>query len=186
MTVLAPCDPGELRQMLEWTLTQEAPAVIRYSRAGDPVPENSGRLFKPGKWNSLTEGEDLSLLCMGTMVRRGLEISRRLREKGIHACVYNCSSVKPLDPDALKAVQRHPYFTLEEHMLTGGFGAFVRSACAENGLRPPEECYGVPDTFLQHGSHELLMKDAGLTPDILTQRIMNRLKGAEHGQQGKS
>ena len=177
MTVLAPCDTRELSRMLKWAAAAGQPAVIRYARAGDDVAEHRDGEFVPGKWQCLKKGKALSLLCAGTMVREGLRAAELLRDRGIEAAVYNCSSVKPLDMDTMKRVQAKPYFTLEEHMISGGFGAFLREQCAEAGFRGPEICFGVPDQFLQHGSHSLLMKDAGLDAETVAERVARRMEG---------
>lgn len=176
MTVLAPCDTRELKQMLRWTLTQDGPVILRYARAGDDLTAWREESFTPGKWQRLRKGTDLSLLCVGTMARQGLRTAELLREKGLEAAVYNCSSVKPLDLTTLKKIQGMPYFTLEEHMRTGGFGEYVREICADKGFRGPRACFGVDDQFLAHGSHSLLMKDAGLDPETLRDRIAAKMK----------
>ena len=181
VTVLAPCDTRELSRMLRWTLTQNGPVIIRYARAGNDVPAYQEEEFRPGKWQLLRPGGDLSLLCVGTMVRVGIAAAELLSKRGLEAAVYNCSSLKPLDPEALRGTQKKPCFTLEEHMLTGGFGAYVREKCAAEGLRGPKACFGVPDLFLQHGSHKLLMRDAGLTPEQIAERISACMTGAAEG-----
>ena len=175
ITVLAPCDTRELKQMLYWTLGQNGPTVIRYARAGDDVPESLDAEFVPGKWHRLRDGNDLSLLCVGTMLRHGLETASILQQKGIRAAVYNCSSLKPIDEEAMRHIQRTPFFTMEEHMLSGGFGSYLREKCAELGMREPEICFGVKDQFLPHGSHGLLMRDAELIPECMAERIERRL-----------
>ena len=68
--------------------------------------------------------------------------------------------------------------TMEEHMIMGGFGCFLREKCAEAGLKGPDRCFGVPETILTHGRHDLLMRDAGLLPAQMAERIEALLKGA--------
>ncbi len=175
ITVLAPCDARELKQMMYWTLSREGPTVIRYARAGDDVMENQNHEFVPGKWRRLTEGSDIILLCVGTMVRQGLAVSRILKEKGICAAVYNCSTVKPIDEEAMKSIRGKPFFTMEEHMVCGGFGNFLREKCAEYGMDGPKICFGVKDEFIQHGNHALLMRDAGLDSGTMAEQIERSL-----------
>ncbi|MBQ9211973.1 MAG: 1-deoxy-D-xylulose-5-phosphate synthase [Clostridia bacterium] len=174
--VLAPCDTRELKQMLLWTLTETEPVVIRYARAGDDVPESREERFQPGKWKRLQKGKDISLLCVGTMVRHGLKTASLLSQAGIEAAVYNCSSVKPLDEKTLREIQTRPFVTMEEHMVNGGFGEFVRERCAELYLQEPGICFGVSDMYLQHGNHGQLMKEAGLTPEQMALRIQGWLE----------
>ena len=171
ITALAPCDARELKRMLEWTITQDGPVVIRYARAGDDVPENPDQAFQPGKWIEIKKGKDLNLFCVGTMVREGLRAVKILKEKhGLDAGVINCCSLKPLDTKMLKSINI-PYFTLEEHMITGGFGQYVRERCSQLMLREPEYCFGINDVYIQHGNHSLLMKDAGIDAQTISDKI---------------
>ena len=51
----------------------------------------------------------------------------------------------------------------------------IRKRCRELGLNPPREIFAVNDVFLPHGSHSLLMRDAGLNPETLRTRILRTL-----------
>ena len=94
-----------------------------------------------------------------------------LKEKhGLDAGVINCCSLKPLDTKMLKSINI-PYFTLEEHMITGGFGQYVRECCSQLMLREPEYCFGINDVYIQHGNHSLLMKDAGIDAQTISDKI---------------
>lgn len=179
VTVLAPCDARELKQMLLWTRGDHGPVAIRYARAGGDVPEKKDHPFHPGRWEKLRNGNDLVLLAAGTMVRHALRTAEILSGAGVEATVMNCSSIKPLDEDALRKVSKIPMFTLEEHMKTGGFGAYVSQKCMELCINPPKAVFGVEDLFLSHGSHALLMKDAGLDPEAIRDRILKAL-GRSH------
>ena len=184
VTVLAPCDARELKRMLEWTGGDHGPVVIRYARAGNDVPAKKDQPFRPGRWETVREGKDTTLLAAGTMVRHALDAADRLAEDGISAEVVNCSSVKPLDDEKLRLIglAGKPFFTLEEHMKTGGFGEYLSARCQEEGIGLPAGIFAVEDQFLQHGRHGLLMRDAGLDPEQIRNRVLACLKGAgKHG-----
>ena len=70
----------------------------------------------------------------------------------------------------------HSIFTLEEHMITGGFGLYLTEYCIEHQLPVPRKCFGVEDGFIQHGNHELLMKDAGLDAGQIAETIGRIMK----------
>ena len=178
ITVLSPCDTRELRNMLLWTLKQNDPVIIRYARSGEDLPQYCNDLFTPGKWDKIRDGNDLALLCVGTMVREGIKTATKLQEKGLRTSVYNCSTVKPLDKSVLHQIQDKPFFTVEEHMITGGFGSYTREKCCEEGLNAPAICFGVPDMYLHHGSHQLLVRDAGLDSDSISKKIIKYLEGS--------
>ena len=171
MTVLAPCDARELRRMLRWTGGKHGPVTIRYARDGNDVEGRTDREFRPGKWERIKEGKNCAILAVGTMVKVALKTAQRLAKHGIEAEVINCSSLKPLDEDCLRAVQDKPFFTMEEHMKAGGFGSYVIQRCQEMGLRQPRKVFAVEDCFPQHGRHELLMRDMGLDSESLCDRI---------------
>ena len=178
ITVLAPSCSRELVSMLEWTRKQEGPCVIRYAKSGDDLDNISiPELFAAGKWGMITESADTMLLATGSMVPRALKVREKLAEMGIPACVVNCSTVKPLDTDFLDNIDRRAsVFTMEEHMITGGFGLYLTEYCMKHQLPPPRKCFGVEDGFIQHGNHELLMKDAGLDTDMIAASICQIMK----------
>ena len=178
MTVLAPCDALELSEMIRWTLTQDGPCTIRYQKDGTPVPycHAEGMTFVPGKWHTVFEGHDLMILAVGSMIQQAVSVRSLLEEKGISAAVVQCTSLKPADEDFLSAISPDiPYFTLEEHMEVAGFGAYVSGLCRKKGYPQPADCIGVPDCRIDHGSHSMLMRDAGLSPDQIAGRILCRI-----------
>ena len=50
------------------------------------------------------------------------------------------------------------------------------------GLPAPMLSFGIPDTFVQHGRRDQLLKYLGLTPELMTQRIVIALKNGEKHQ----
>ena len=175
MTVLAPCDAQELCRMLSWTLLQDGPVAIRYGKSGSIIPEihQDEKPFVPGRWDVLQTGKDITLLATGSMVRHALNIAGQLRKMHLDAEVVNCSSVKPADEAYLSAHDAEkPFVTLEEHRVTGGFGEFITEKCRLLGCRLPDDCIGIPDRFIEHGNHEQLMEDAGLSESQITERIL--------------
>lgn len=178
ITVLAPSCCRELITMLEWTQKQDGPCMIRYAKSGDELEQiDFPDEFIAGQWRIVTEKTDIMLLAVGSMVPRALKVRDLLAEKGIPVCVVNCSTLKPLDTDFLSLLNgRVSIFTLEEHMITGGFGLYLTEYCMKHQLPLPKKCFGVEDEFIQHGNHELLMKDAGLSAEQITASISQILK----------
>ena len=178
LCVLAPSCSRELVSMLEWTLKQDGPCVIRYAKSGDELKDVSiPSHFMPGKWGIITEKTDTYLFAVGSMVSRALKVRELLAEKGIPVCVINCSTVKPIDTVFLESIGRGAsIFTLEEHMITGGFGLYLTEYCLEHQLPVPKKCFGVGDDFIQHGNHELLIRDAGLDAEKISEEINQIMK----------
>ena len=70
---------------------------------------------------------------------------------------------------------KNPWFTIEEHVLNGGFGAYLTRICNERSYHAPSACFGIDDQFLSHGDHPQLLKDADLSPEILAEKILYAL-----------
>ena len=182
MTVLAPRDLGEVRAMVRFSATFNAPLAIRYGRESIDLSANypMGE-FHLGQWELMEDGGDCAILAIGSMVREALEVRELLQKRHIHAAVVNCSTVKPMDEEMLRGLSDRPLITMEEHVLTGGFGSAVSTFCVGEELPGPIASFGIPDTFVQHGRREQLMKYLGLTPRQMTQRITILLE--ERGKQ---
>ena len=129
----------------------------------------------------LEPGIDCALLAIGSMVREAVSVHDLLAKEGIRAAVINCSTVKPLDDEMLRSLADRPLFTMEEHVLTGGFGSAVTSFLVEEELPPPLITFGLPDTFIQHGSRGQLLRYLGLMPEQMGRRILTMLR--MHGKE---
>ena len=179
MTILAPCSSDELISMLKWTAVQDGPCMIRYPKSVREITTGTEYLpFSPGVWHPLTAPGSIILLAIGSMVPRAMELREMLETEGMTVSVVNCSCIKPLDEDYLSAIPKNAcVFTLEEHMLNGGFGEYVTRTCLDHGWNVPVQCFGVTDTYIQHGDHEHLIADAGLDSETLAEAIRKSVKG---------
>ncbi len=181
LTILAPRDIGELRAMLRWTQQHNGPCAIRYGRSSVDLSKrypNAGE-FILGQWETLESGDDCTLLAVGSMVETAIEVRDLLAEKGIHARLVNCASVKPMDEALLREVADKPVFTLEEHVRTGGFGAAVCDFAAENHLPAPQKCFALPNAFVTHGNRTLLLDKLGLSAEKIAEDIRSTLQHQE-------
>ncbi|MDO4836844.1 MAG: 1-deoxy-D-xylulose-5-phosphate synthase [Clostridia bacterium] len=172
MTILAPRDLSELRCMVRWSGTFQAPLAIRYGRQSVDLSERYPcTKFTLGTWEQMESGKDCVLLAVGSMVESALEVRDLLMKHHIEAEVINCSTVKPMDEELLRRLAQKPMITMEEHVLTGGFGSAVSSFCVSEELQGPMMSFGIPDMYVQHGRREQLLKYLGLTPRQIAQRI---------------
>jgi 1-deoxy-D-xylulose-5-phosphate synthase len=180
MTILAPRDLSELRAMIRWSGTFEAPLAIRYGKQSVDLSEHYPcHEYTLGKWEQMEQGSDCVLLAVGSMVEPALEVRELLAKHHIDAEVVNCSTVKPMDEDALRRLASKPMITMEEHVLTGGFGSAVSSFCVSEELQGPIMSFGIPDMYVQHGRRDQLLKYLGLTPRQMAQRIRITLEERE-------
>ncbi len=167
MVITAPKDENELRRMLLTALSYPGPIAIRYPR-GTAVGVSLDETIRPlpiGKAEILTEGDDLLILAIGSMVNEAMQAAENLSQEGIAATVVNCRFVKPLDTDLILSLsERIPrILTVEENVRHGGFGSAVLECLNDEGgngffLKR----IGIPDTFIEHGPQKLLRHKWGI------------------------
>jgi 1-deoxy-D-xylulose-5-phosphate synthase len=101
----------------------------------------------------------LLLLAFGSMLAAALQVGAQL-----DATVVNMRFVKPLDEAMLRelAPQHAAIVTLEENTIGAGAGSAVAELLDALGISGPRLHIGLPDRFIEHGSREQCLADAGL------------------------
>lgn len=120
--------------------------------------------LETGRALQLTDGDDITVLAIGTMVSRALEAARELRADGIGVRVLNMTFVEPLDTNAVLRAARETrgIVTAEEATTTGGLGTAAASLVAQH--HPvPMRILGVHREFAPTGSPAFLLEHFGLT-----------------------
>jgi len=179
--VTAPKDGDELNDLLTTALEQrEHPFAIRYPKTpcGRFSPSRIGRILPIGSWEILREGEGICLLAVGAMVGNCEKAADSLSERGVRAGLVNCRFVKPVDLDLLRRLRSdYPILvTVEENVVSGGFGSAVHEALTEMGLGEKRMIrFAVPDRFITHGSRNELLEEVGLSPARIAGRVLDLL-----------
>lgn len=132
MTVLAPQDPGEIRQAARAMLTHKGPA---YMRIGNPkIPQLfEEKPFQIGKGEVLREGTDVTIFSTGSATLDALEAVDLLKDSGVSARLVGLPTVWPLDVDLVMqaAIETGKVVTAEEHYADGGLGTIITEALSE-------------------------------------------------------
>jgi 1-deoxy-D-xylulose-5-phosphate synthase len=166
MTLLAPRDGRQLSRMLRFAFTVGGPVAVRYPRARVPTSIDVGVLVDSHPAADVLRcGERVLLLPVGAMVSVAMEAAYVLSEQGIEVGVVDPVVAHPLDAATLCAeVSRYAaVVTIEEHVLSGGFGAAVSAALHDWGLDHVKLIHlGVADTFVPHGPRDSLLAECGL------------------------
>jgi 1-deoxy-D-xylulose-5-phosphate synthase len=176
ITLMAPRDEAMLVHMLHTALQLGAPAAIRYPRGaavGVGVPERP-ELVPVGVGEVLREGERVALVGYGTGVQKALGAADALAERGLDVTVADARFAKPLDQLLLAqlAADHDLLVTVEEGVLTGGFGTAVWEALSEEGAAAPRILrVGLPDRYVTHGAPALLHAEVGFTAEAIAERV---------------
>jgi len=186
LTIMAPRNESELRNMLFTALSMNYPVMIRYPRAtahgeiltGDPA------LLLDGRSEWMAKGNGVVLMSVGTMAATCMEAAMLLRGKGIEAGIVNARYVKPIDEAVIAEIlaASKTLVTVEENTLEGGFGTAVLEAANRLGYCTDKIlCLGLPDRFIEHGSRSRLLAQNGLTPDGIAAKAAEFLIRTDHG-----
>lgn len=178
MVIMAPKDENELRHMLLTAMEyDQGPISLRYPRGSGVGADCSEPLHAVpiGKAEKLRAGTDISIWAIGSMVSEAEKTADLLKEKGISAGVVNMRFAKPLDEEMLLADARatHAVVTMEEGAVIGGVGEAVMETLNRHALLKETAVLnlGIPDEFISQGDRKLLMRDIGLTPELMADRI---------------
>ena len=168
MTIMAPKDENELRHMLATAVGHTTgPIAVRYPRgAGVGVLMDDPLHTLPiGKAEVLSDGDDVAILAIGSMVLSAERAADTLADDGIQATVVNARFVKPLDEELILELADRcgAIVTVEENVATGGFGAAVLELLAAHDRVVPVAVLGVPDRIFEQASQNRLREKAGLT-----------------------
>jgi 1-deoxy-D-xylulose-5-phosphate synthase len=162
MVIMAPADENECRQMLYTATTIDGPAAVRYPRGtgpGVPIAQEMTALPIGRAQLRRSGGSGLALLAFGPMLAPALSIAERL-----DASVVNMRYIKPLDVALLCeiAASHAGIVTIEDNALLGGAGSACSEALDAQGFTTPRLHIGLPDRFIEHGSREDCLIEAGL------------------------
>jgi len=161
MVIATPSDESECRLLLSTAYHYPGPAAVRYPRGQavgvdinpslDVLPIGKGIVRKTGK--------NIALLVFGTSLAPSLVAARKL-----DATVADMRFVKPLDEALLTelAEQHDLLVTIEENTIAGGAGSAVLEFLARSGQIKPFLQLGLPDRFLEHGTHNHQLTSCGL------------------------
>ncbi|MBF0253071.1 MAG: 1-deoxy-D-xylulose-5-phosphate synthase [Candidatus Omnitrophica bacterium] len=167
--VMAPRDGFDLEMMMEAAFTFNVPVMIRYPRgeAKQIVSAASFKKIELGKSETLREGKNVVIVAVGSMVNVALQTAEILSKEKIEVGVVDARFIKPLDTVMLDKLvnQKKNIVTLEEGVVTGGFGSAVLEFLAWHNINDIKiKCLGLPDEFIEHGTQEELLRKYHLTP----------------------
>ena len=170
MTIMAPANENETRQMLHTGFQINGPCAIRYPRGTGPGVEIEKELtvLEVGRAQLIRTGPAIAILSFGSTLDVAQEVGDQL-----DTTVVNMRFVKPIDEDTITAVaQSHELIvTLEDNVVMGGAGSTVNEVLAQHQLLVKVLNLGLPDYFQEHGSREELLLEAGLDATTVISKI---------------
>ncbi len=135
------CVPRNMTQaagMYNTLLSGDDPALVIESLNGyrlkEKLPTNLGEYkVELGKVETMAEGEDITMVTYGSMVRMCVEVAKQLREVGISAEVIDVQTLLPFDlnGDILESIQKTSRVLFVDEDVPGGASAFMMQQVLE-------------------------------------------------------
>ena len=193
ITLMAPKDEAEMRDMLFTAVEEPAPTAIRYPR-GNGLGVNVSakpKQIEIGKAEILRDdtSSETAILAYGSMVYPSVEAAEKLAKDGFYSTVVNARFVKPLDSELILMLARTKRLivTVEEAYLAGGFGSAVMELLEENNLLDKIKVVrmGVADEIVPHGDPKFLLAQYGLDASGIYAKVRKTVESFRERQEGR-
>lgn len=175
LSILAPCDPPELREALEYCATTPGPVYLRIGKAGEPsFTHEAIDKFEFGKIRYISRGTDVCVLTFGHVMDLAVGVAERLQQEGRSVSLVSSHTLKPLDTSGIaQALRSHPLaIVIEEHSCIGGLAAQVKQVAWDAQATCKLKTFSLKDEFIHvYGSHADLRKAHGLSLEGIWEEI---------------
>jgi 1-deoxy-D-xylulose-5-phosphate synthase len=175
ITILAPAGEEELVQMLQWSLSQPGPVMIRYPKAacpsGEPaffLPVEKGR----GIWIRHAEAR-ICIMFTGSLYAQVLQAGEILENEEISADLYNLRFLRPVDEAYLAAILDRYEFVIvaEEGRASGGFGEYLSELVLRRNCSCKLSVLAVKEEFDALGTRGELLRRNGLDGSGISEAV---------------
>lgn len=173
MEVFQPADDVETDAIVNYLAESKSPAYLRLTRQELMRVHEANYRFSPGKFPLLKNGKDLTVFATGGTVQHALLAAQDLMAQGIDVRVYNASSLKPVDEEAIyqAAIRTKLIFSIEDHNIIGGLGGALAESLTLHPAPPKLIRIGINDEFGESGSPDALYDKHGLSAPKIAQRL---------------
>jgi transketolase len=176
MTVIAPCDPEEMRLATTWCATESnSPVYMRLGKAGEPdLTANAVDPFEIGKVRYLQKGSDIAIISYGITVAMAVNVANQFEAQGKSVSIISCHTIKPLDQGGIQQIlgNHAQVAVIEEHVPHGGLGSRVKEVAWDMNAQCRLDCFSLKDKFIHfYGNHQELLEVHGLSPSAIFQHL---------------
>jgi transketolase len=170
-TILAPADPGETRQCVQWLAAHPCPSYLRLGKAGE-AELHAVQGLTEGPLEVMASAQAVcAFVCTGSVLKIALAAAQKLQGLKTEVAVFSCPWLQPVSEQFLQPLRRfRRLVVLEEHLAAGGLSSLLRdhlpagSEVVSMALRP--------DALSEVGSQDYLRQRAGLTVDAATETVL--------------
>lgn len=179
--VAVPKNEHELRNLMKTAVSMDdAPFVMRYPRGNGLLVDwhNDMEILPEGVGEQMKSGKNIAIAGVGPILYTARKAIDRFETEypDFQIALFDLRWLKPLDENMLHKIasEYQTVFSIEDGTVVGGVGSAIEEWMSDNGYNPVLIRWGLPDSFVEHGSPAELfsmleLDEAG---------IYNRLKKA--------
>jgi len=175
MSIFAPKNKDELIDILKYSTYFSGPLAIRFPRgeAYDGLKEFRTKI-RYGRFEYIYLEKDIALICAGSMVQIGEKVRENLKKLGHKVSLINARFIKPMDEEGINnlTINHKLIVVMEENVVNGGFGENVIRYMSTFSHNSKVLGIAAPNAYLEHGDIADLRKEAGLSEEIITKRVL--------------
>ena len=175
LSILSPKNRWEMADMVRFAVGFQYPIALRYPRgeAYEGLKEFRAPI-EYGKSELLYEESEIAVMFVGHMSFLAEQVREDLKAAGYQCSLINARFVKPPDTERIRKISENHRIlvTIEENVLTGGFGEQVEDFVMREGI-PLKVCtIGISDDYVEHGNVDVLRKEVGLDRESIVKKVI--------------
>ena len=159
--IFAPKDSAELEETINHCLSLKKPCAVRYPN-GLFADFDTHTGYGESLWEKYGEGDNV-ILAVGPRALATAFEAQKTAGNGV--TVVNARSIRPMDEKLLDEIKYKNIITVEENVVTGGFGSGVTEYYAGKGIRASVKIFAFPDGYVDHAPQDVQLKLAGITAE---------------------
>lgn len=173
LLTITPATPIEAREATRFAYRHKGPVYIRLEGRNEPELYDDGYEFVPGKGTVLREGQDMTVISIGSIVNEALRAAEKLSDEGLTLRVINMTTILPIDRTLIVLAARETggILTLEEHGIQGGLGSAVAEVLAESGVSVRFRRMGLSGFARGCGNRDEMREINGLTAKEIAENV---------------
>lgn len=175
LSILSPKNRWEMADMVRFAVSFQYPVALRYPRgeAYEGLKEFRAPI-EYGKSELLYEESEIAVMFVGHMSFLAEQVREDLKAAGYQCSLINARFVKPLDTERIRKISENHRIlvTIEENVLTGGFGEQVEDFVMREGIPLKVRTIGISDDYVEHGNVDVLRKEVGLDRESIVKKVI--------------
>jgi transketolase len=173
MQVFCPADEEELVGFLPAIVSGSSPTYIRYNASAPPVTHHGP--FDIGKAEIISEGDDITILVHGFLLREAVRAAEILRSASHSVRLINLRMLEPVDAEAILNAARETRLlvTIEDHFLNGGLYALVAEICLAKRVTPHVLPFALDNRWFKPALLDDVLEHEGFRGDQIATRILS-------------